>query len=107
MRRTFGMGSFPPFTLAVKQLLIANGVIFLLFYLFGAFDATAPFAGWVYHHLGLEGYAVVHGEIWQLITYSFLHYGLLHLLFNMLALWMFGKELEETWGTERDRRAHV
>ena len=43
MRRTSGMGlSFPPFTRAVKQLLIANGVIFLLFALFQAFDATRP-----------------------------------------------------------------
>ena len=40
MRRTSAMGlSFPPFTRAVKQLLIANGAVFLLFYLFGAFDA--------------------------------------------------------------------
>jgi membrane associated rhomboid family serine protease len=99
MRRTSSMGlSFPPFTRAVKLLLIANGAVFLLFYLFGAFDASAPFAAWTYNHLGLEGYAVVHGEVWQLITYSFLHYGLLHLLFNMLALWMFGAQLEVDWG---------
>jgi len=90
--------SFPPFTPAVKQLLIANCAIFLLFALFGAINSTALIAGWAYGHLGLEGYAVVHGEIWQLVTYSFLHYGLLHLLFNMLALWMFGAQLETDWG---------
>src|SRR6202142_100238 len=90
--------SFPPFTPAVKELLIANGVIFLLFYFFQAFGPTAPVAGWIYNHLGLEGYAVIHGEIWQLITYSFLHYGLMHILFNMLALWMFGAQLEVDWG---------
>jgi len=90
--------SFPPFTPAVKELLIANGVIFLLFSFFQAFGPTAHLAGWIYNHLGLEGYAVVHGEIWQLITYSFLHYGLMHILFNMLALWMFGAQLEVDWG---------
>jgi membrane associated rhomboid family serine protease len=90
--------SFPPFTPAVKELLIANGVIFLLFYFFQAFGPTARLAGWIYNHLGLEGYAVIHGEIWQLITYSFLHYGLMHILFNMLALWMFGAQLEVDWG---------
>ena len=37
--------------------------------------------------------------IWQLGTYMFLHGGLLHIVFNMLALWMFGTELERTWGT--------
>ena len=90
--------SFPPFTRAVKQLLIANGAIFLLFWLLRAFDPTAALGDWAYYHLGLAGYAVIHGEIWQLITYSFLHYGILHLLFNMLALWMFGAQLEQDWG---------
>ena len=99
MRRTTSMGlSFPPFTRAVKQLLIANGVVFLVFWLLRAFDPTAVFGDWAYFHLGLAGSAVVHGEIWQLITYSFLHYGILHLLFNMLALWMFGAQLEVDWG---------
>jgi len=102
MRRTSSFGSmglsFPPFTRAVKQLLIANCAIFLLFALFRAIDATAPWAAWLYDHLGLEGAAVVHGEIWQLVTYAFLHFGLLHLLFNMLALWMFGAQLEQDWG---------
>ena len=37
--------------------------------------------------------------IWQLVTYMFLHGGLFHILFNMLALWMFGTELERIWGT--------
>jgi membrane associated rhomboid family serine protease len=37
--------------------------------------------------------------LWQLVTYMFLHGGLFHILFNMLALWMFGTELERIWGT--------
>src|SRR5439155_21577195 len=41
---------------------------------------------------------VVHGHLWQLVTYSFLHAGLFHLLFNMLALWMFGSQFESDWG---------
>src|SRR5271157_3631379 len=99
MRRTSSMGlSFPPFTPAVKQLLVANCAIFLLFALFNAINGTALIAAWLYTHLGLEGYSVVHGEIWQLVTYAFLHFGLLHLLFNMLALWMFGAQLEMDWG---------
>jgi membrane associated rhomboid family serine protease len=36
--------------------------------------------------------------LWQILTYQFLHGGLLHLLFNMLALWMFGTNLERRWG---------
>jgi membrane associated rhomboid family serine protease len=38
-------------------------------------------------------------RVWQLVTYMFLHAGLFHILFNMLALWMFGTELERVWGT--------
>ena len=37
--------------------------------------------------------------IWQLATYMFLHGGIFHIVFNMLALWMFGAELERIWGT--------
>ena len=38
--------------------------------------------------------------LWQLVTYMFLHGGLGHIFFNMFALWMFGIELERTWGTK-------
>lgn len=39
--------------------------------------------------------------IWQLVTSMFLHGGLWHILFNMLALWMFGLDLERVWGARR------
>jgi membrane associated rhomboid family serine protease len=38
---------------------------------------------------------------WQLFTYSFLHGDMAHLFFNMLALWMFGAEIERLWGNKR------
>jgi membrane associated rhomboid family serine protease len=38
---------------------------------------------------------------WQPLTYMFLHAGFIHLFFNMLALWMFGMELENTWGSRK------
>ncbi|HEX6019125.1 MAG TPA: rhomboid family intramembrane serine protease [Burkholderiaceae bacterium] len=38
---------------------------------------------------------------WELVTYAFLHGGVLHLFFNMLGLWMFGSELELLWGQRR------
>jgi membrane associated rhomboid family serine protease len=50
--------------------------------------------------LGLMPAAVIEQfRVWQTGTYMFLHAGLFHLLFNMLALWMFGTELERMWGT--------
>ena len=47
--------------------------------------------------------AIAHLQIWRFVSYLFLHdfHSLFHLLFNMLALWMFGVELEELWGTRR------
>lgn len=38
---------------------------------------------------------------WQPVTYALLHGDMLHLFFNMLALWMFGSELETLWGRKR------
>ena len=38
-------------------------------------------------------------QIWQLVTYSFLHGGLMHLLLNMYALWLFGTRMESVWGS--------
>jgi membrane associated rhomboid family serine protease len=60
-------------------------------------------AGWIFwpRWFGLVPYAVTHGYIWQLFTYIFLHGGILHLIFNLLYLAMFGADLERTWGSRR------
>ena len=87
----------PPVT---KALLIANGAAFLLQFLSPALFAT--FALWP---IGMDQYAPGATPFmpWQLVTYAFLHdpSNLFHLLFNMLALVMFGSPLEYTWGTKR------
>ena len=38
---------------------------------------------------------------WQIVTYAFLHGGLMHLLFNMFGLYMFGSDIESVWGQRR------
>lgn len=91
--RSFFSGYFPT---GVKWLLIINTVIFILTYV-----APASLLGPLVL-LELAPVAVVyHFAIWQLFTYMFLHAGITHILFNMLALWMFGTPLEQTWGTRR------
>jgi membrane associated rhomboid family serine protease len=96
--RTFSL-SFPPFTKAVKWLIIINAGMYLLIELL---KAAAPDLGYaVFVVLALIPQMVTHGWIWQLVTYSFLHSGLFHLLFNMLALWMFGAQFESDWGHKR------
>src|SRR5438045_1946854 len=87
---SFGPGSV---STAIKALIGANVFLFLL-----TIVPSLKFLLQVY--LGLTPAAVV-GRVWlwQLATYMFVHGGLAHILFNMLALWMFGVELERVWGT--------
>ncbi len=90
--------NLPPVT---KALLIANAVVFLLQALLG----SAVFAPLMLWPLGVGGFDLLSGAQgfgpWQLLTYGFLHGNLPHLLFNMLALVMFGAQLEYTWGQRR------
>jgi membrane associated rhomboid family serine protease len=91
--------SLPPFTRWVKRLILIYAGIYLLTVLS---EVAFPFAhAWVLVYLALIPKLVVRGMVWQLITYSFLHFQLLHLLFNALALWMFGSQLESDWGSKR------
>ena len=90
---------FPPFTRAVKTLIIANIAVYVGMMLSRlTVPALADFAEL---YLYLRPVAVVHGQIWQLVTYAFLHGGVMHLLFNMLGLWMFGSQFEMDFGTRR------
>jgi membrane associated rhomboid family serine protease len=85
---------FPP---AVKWLLISNTAIFVLYFLAGQTEI-----GQIFGLFALSPIAVVrHFAVWQLVTYMFLHGGIGHILFNMLALWMFGMDLERDWGTKQ------
>ena len=87
----FGLGGMlPP---AVKGLLIANGIIFLLQELLGVNS--------MFNLLGLTPTMFWKGYLWQPFTYMFLHGSFSHLLFNMLALWIFGSSLESVWGMRR------
>jgi len=84
---SFGPG---PISTALKALIGANVALFLAQLFFPIITDV----------LGLRPAFVLRTFwIWQLVTYMFLHGGLFHILFNMLALWMFGAELERIWGT--------
>ncbi len=82
----------------VKWLIISNTIVFLLYYLAGASELR----GHMTATLGLSALGAVRTFfVWQLVTYMFLHGGIWHLLFNMLTLWFFGVQLEQTWGTRK------
>ena len=81
-------------------LLITNGLVYALQWQFPEF-INSNFA---LHSLNASRY-VPGGDfqVWQLLTYGFLHSmsSLYHIAFNMLALWMFGRDLERIMGPQR------
>ena len=84
---SFGPGPLSP---AVKWIIIANVVMFF---------ATLVYRPLI-EYLGLSPELVIERQwIWQPVTYMFLHGGPIHILFNMLGIWMFGVELERLWRT--------
>ena len=88
--------NLPPVT---KALLIANGLVFLLQLALG--DATlSAFMLWPLGS-GSDPYATSDFLPWQVLTYGFMHGNIGHLLFNMLALLMFGAPVEHLWGQRR------
>jgi membrane associated rhomboid family serine protease len=92
--------NLPPVT---KALLIANGIAFAFQLMLGT-DTFAPFMLWPLGDGGIDPYAAPRTFLpWQLVSYAFLHDpgNFFHLIFNMLALVMFGAPLEYTWGNRR------
>ena len=90
-----GFGFFPP---VIKFLLISNVAIFIVQFLLGNnIVFTNILAKYFYLWPINSGYFLP----WQLVTYMFLHGGFMHLFFNMFALWMFGMDIENMWGTKK------
>lgn len=88
-RFSFGYGLTP----IIKKLMIVMGAVFLL---------QMVMSSHISFYLGLVPILVWKKYfLWQLATYIFLHGGITHLLFNLLALWMFGGELESYWGSRK------
>ena len=89
--------SFPPFSGTVRKLVFANvGVFFateLLLWL------APKLGGLLLIYFQLQPTAVAHGQIWQLVSYSFLDLGVFDILFAMLTLWFCGSILESAYGS--------
>ncbi|MDH3891844.1 MAG: rhomboid family intramembrane serine protease [candidate division Zixibacteria bacterium] len=87
---SFGPGKLLPF---IKLMLITNGVMFFAQYFYPALTGA----------LGLTPAAFFNqfpNLLYQPFTYMFLHGGFGHIFFNMFALWMFGTEIEASFGTK-------
>ena len=98
-----GFGGFSYFPPVIKNLLIINGVIFVITLLmeqlvFNGMPGIYIIDKWFALNPLAEGYNF---QVWQLITYQFLHANFSHILFNMFGLWMFGMEVEHIWGSRK------
>lgn len=84
--------ALPP---VVKNLIIINVIMLLATYVLNMrnIDLTTI--------LGLHYFESPDFRPYQLVTHMFMHGGFMHLLFNMFALWMFGRVLENVWGAKR------
>jgi membrane associated rhomboid family serine protease len=88
--------SLPAFQGTTRKLILLNVATFfgllLIRWLSPQFEAI------LFSHLLLEPLAVAHGEVWQLVTYSFVEQGIIGILFGMLTLWFTGSLLEPSFG---------
>ncbi len=79
-------------TEAVKHLLIVNVILFF---------ATQLYGEQMYQLLSLWFPLNTNFQWWQVISHMFMHGGLMHIVFNMYALWAFGTPLEQAWGRNK------
>lgn len=93
--RTYTYSVAPSTTPVVRWLLILNTAVFILQLLV----LKPAFGGDYLRYLALVPSSFLgKGYLWQIVTYMFLHGGLIHVFFNMLFLWMMGSEIERAWG---------
>jgi len=87
------------FPTGLKWLLITNVSVFVITF----FLPTQELREFMRNFWLVPSQVVTTGAIWQMFTYMFIHSSsdFFHILWNMLALWMFGAELERLWGTRR------
>lgn len=86
----------PPFAGATRTLIVTTLGVFFGSALLGV---VAPGAvGPVLPFLYLSPGGLLHGMVWQVVTYAFMPQGILGTLFSMLTLWFFGSTLEERFG---------
>jgi membrane associated rhomboid family serine protease len=89
--------SFPRLRGVALTLVLINVAVSFVYLLGHRSGAIGP---WL-DLLIMQPAAVVHGHVWQLLTYTFIDTSPLSLLFSSLALWTFGAVLENTWGQHR------
>jgi membrane associated rhomboid family serine protease len=96
MPRTAGILNFPDFRGFTRGLILWNVGAYFLFLLIGL--VSAPLASEIVRFAALIPPYFLHGYLWQLITYCFIHQGILGTALEMLSLWFLGSFLESNHG---------
>ncbi|NUN08894.1 MAG: rhomboid family intramembrane serine protease [Ignavibacteriaceae bacterium] len=100
--RPMGFGGFSFFPPVIKNLLIINGAVFFLTVMMeNIVVGGVPAGDILMRWFALMPFGSGFFQVWQIITYQFLHGGFGHIFFNMFTLWMFGVELEQIWGSKK------
>ena len=97
MPRASGILAFPDFRGFTRKLILWNLAAFFLLLVLGI--ASQPAAITIVSWTALVPPYVLHGRIWQLATYSFVHQGILNTAFELLSLWFLGSFLESSHGS--------
>jgi membrane associated rhomboid family serine protease len=97
MPRSAGLLAFPDFRGFTRQLILWNLGAYFALLLLGVTSGSTAVA--VVSWTALDPPAVLHGCLWQLITYSFVHQGILNTAFELLSLWFLGSFLESIHGS--------
>jgi membrane associated rhomboid family serine protease len=94
--RTYSYSVVPSTTKAVRWLLIVNIGVFVAQFFVKTYLGNSYLS-----YLALVPSSFLgKGYLWQIVTYMFLHGNVIHILFNMLFLWMMGSEIERYWGSK-------
>src|SRR6202012_791103 len=96
MPRTAGMLNFPDFRGFTRGLILWNVGAYFLLLLIGV--VSAPLAGEIIRFGALIPPFFLHGYLWQIVTYCFIHQGILGTALEMLSLWFLGSFLESNHG---------
>lgn len=95
MNEQYSPTGFRVLPTVVKNLLIINVLMFLATFTLRKFNIDLN------DILGLHFFKASGFRLYQIVTYMFMHGNFEHLFFNMFALWMFGANMENIWGSKR------
>jgi membrane associated rhomboid family serine protease len=107
--RPAGFGGFSMLPPVIKQLLLINVGVFLIQTLLESIQ-FGGYPGWYFLNryfalnplVGIDPSGQSYNfQLWQVISYQFMHGGFSHIFFNMFMLWMFGNEIENIMGSKK------